>query len=291
MASTLLDPRWLVLIALASCAAPGRPAGDLVTSSGALVARLVNPTHDLARHGDTCKPWHQVFAPDGRQITKDLGGQYEHHRGLFLGWNRVRCDGRTFDFWHCGKGETQRVVQVAGQPGPGAAQVVAVDWCAPDGAVVLHERRTLTVQSLGDGVQCLRLVTEVRAAAGEVQLDGDAHHAGCQFRAVKEFGDAAGPKVTYVRPDSAQGGNDDLWTGCRWIAAVLPFADGPVTVLRIEGASNPPATWSTRPYGRFGAMSRATLKAGTAVQLDFVYVVAAGARDAAWCERIVCDQD
>jgi len=64
----------------------------------------------------------------------------------------------------------------------------------------------------------------------------------------------------------------------------LPFASGPVTVLRVEAADNPAATWSTRAYGRFGAMCTAKLTKDAPLRLRYRYVVAIGARDAAWCD-------
>jgi hypothetical protein len=104
------------------------------------------------------------------------------------------------------------------------------------------------------------------------------------LRAAQAFAAADGPKARFVRPANASGGKDDVWTGCAWLAAVLPFADGEVTVLRIEHAANPPATWSARPYGRFGAMCTAELRTDAPLRLRMRWVIAAGARDAAWCE-------
>lgn len=271
---------WLFCWLAACATAPSVPVGDLVTSSGVLVARLVHPEYDPTHHAATCKPWHQVFTADGRQLTKDLGGLYEHHRGLFLGWNRVQCGGRTFDFWHCRKGESQRVVAVQQQPGPGGQQVVAIEWCDEAGRPVLHERRTVSVRCLGDGALGLRLVSELRATGDDVQLGGDAQHAGCQFRAAQAFAEGKA-KVTYVRPDSAQGGEDDIWTNCRWIAARLPFDPDPVVVLRAEHPDNPPAIWSTRPYGRFGAMCQARVTKDTTLRLQFGYVVVTDAAQVA----------
>lgn len=274
--STVNRSTYLLSLLAACATTPSVPVGDLMTSSGALVARLVHPEYDPAHHADTCKPWHQMFAADGRLLTKDLGGLYEHHRGLFLGWNHVQCGGRTFDFWHCRNGESQRVVEVRQQPGPGGEQGIAIDWCDAAGRPVLHERRTVVVRNLADGALGLRLTSELRAAGGDVQLGGDAQHAGCQFRAVQAFA-AGAAKVTYVRPTSAQGGEDDVWTHCPWIAAKLPFDRDPVVVLRAEHPDNPPAIWSTRPYGRFGAMCLAKVTKDAPLRLQFGYVVVSDA--------------
>ncbi len=278
--------RWLPLLALGACAmAPQAPPYDLVASSGTLVARLVAPTYDAVHHAETCKPWHQLFAPDGRQISKDLGGEFEHHRGLFLGWNQVRCGSAKYDFWHCRQGETQRVRSVAAQPGPGAGQDCRIDWCAKDGTPVVHEVRRLSVRQLG-AASCVHATHELLAADAPVVLDGDPQHSGAQFRAVQEFAAADAAKVTYVRPTTARAGNNDVWTTCRWIAAVLPFATGPVTVLRVEHADNPEATWSTRPYGRFGATWTATVTQQEPLRVRIAWIVQPGTADLATCEQL-----
>lgn len=269
----------LVCSLLAACTTGPAPApavaapGDLVTAAGTLTARLVQPVHDPAQHAATCKPWHQVFAADGRQLTKDLGGLYEHHRGLFVGWNQVRCGGATHDFWHCRKGETQQVRQLTAAARPGEPQVLAIDWLRGDGQAVLHEERRLAARSLDAATTCVEVTLTLRAADQDVQLGGDPQHSGCQFRAVQDFAEAGASPVTYVRPTSAQGGKDDVWTDCRWIAAQLPFADATIGVVRVEHPDNPPATWSTRPYGRFGAMCTATVTKDRPLRLRFAYLV------------------
>lgn len=264
----------LVMLALplAGCAAVPATSDDLKLPDGAVVATLVHPVHDPSRHADTCKPFHRVFADDGRQLTKDLGGLFPHHRGLFVGWNQVRSGGKSYDFWHCNHGEWQQLLDCRG--GGDAPQELRLEWRAPDGTPVVLERRRLAVRALPAGAFVCELTTELRAAAADVRLGGDPQHAGCQFRALQQFAEATQPKVTYVRPASAKGGADDVWTDCRWIAARLPFAAGEVVVLRVEHPDNPPAAWSTRPYGRFGAMCSATLTATTPLRLRFAYVIA-----------------
>ncbi|MCU0866803.1 MAG: PmoA family protein [Planctomycetes bacterium] len=248
--------RILCLSWLFCACAASPPSPELRTADGELGARLVAVPPDPAAHADSCKPYHEVFAPDGRLLTKGLGGTYPHHRGLFVGWNQVQVGGERFDFWHCKNGETQRLQKL----------------------LTAEEHRRG-----GAGEHWLELVVELRAGAAAVLLDGDPQHAGCQFRALQQFADRADPAIRYLRPSTAAGGKEDVWTGCGWIAAVLPFEDQPVTVLRCEHAGNPPATWSTRPYGRFGAMCKATIAPHQALTLRYSYVVALGERDAAWC--------
>lgn len=274
-----------VLLPLVACAtAPTPILGErLQTAGGRLVAELVHRTYDPADAVTTCKVYHHVFAPDGRLLTKGEGGEFEHHRALFVGWNRTRLGDRYFDFWHCHNGERLEFRGFAAD-GPPGTQTIDVAWVAGDGTEVLGERRALAVSDLDEGTTRLELDITLTAPGASVVLDGDPQHSGQQFRALDLFSPADAPKVQYLRPEGAVPHGNDVWTGCVWIAAVLPLPDGPVTVLRVEHQDNPPATWSTRDYGRFGAMHKAVVRGGAPLHLHYSYAVASGARDAAWCE-------
>lgn len=281
---------------LCSCAAGSQaapapaPAGE-VRAGGRLAARYVHATYDAAQHVATCKVWHEVFAPDGRLLTKGKGGRYEHHRGLFFGHDRVRCAARTFDFWHCGDGASQRHAGFAAPVELGLAgdwQVAAIDWCDATGAAIVRELRALRAAAPAPDVTRLDVVIALRAAGDEpVHLGGDPHHSGHQFRALGAFAEDGAARVRYVCPAGASSGHDDVWTGCDWIAAVLPLPDGPVTVVRVEHEGNPgPVRWSTRDYGRFGATFAHRLRPGEPLRLRYSYVVALGERTPAQCEAL-----
>lgn len=250
-----------------------------------LVARPWNPEDATS----TCKVYHHVFAPDGARLTKGEGGTFQHHRGLFVGWNRTRWNGRRFDFWHLPNGESQRWVETqepAALQLPNGAEVHHIQWCAPDGTVVVDELRGLAVLEHDDDSYALLLRIECRAPNGDVRLDGDPQHAGQQFRAPQRYAEDDAEPVRYVRPEAAERHENDVWTSCDWIAQVQPGPDGPVTVLRIESPDNPgKTTWSTRPYGRFGATRTFDVTAERPLRIDQIYKVAMGEHDRDWCAR------
>lgn len=264
-------------------------ASIVATKNGRLAARLVSPVHDAKHHQATSKVFHHVYAPDGRLLTKGPGGQFGHHRGLFLGWNQLSSGRERYDFWHCNRGEIQQHEGFIdhGEHGLGEDwQVSAINWLTPDGRALIAERRAIRARELGE-LTVLDLCSELRAFA-DVRLAGDPQHAGQQFRALQMFAEQNGPKVDYIRPLAAAGKGNDIWTGCEWIAAVLPMPDREVTVLRIEGRDNPlPTTWSTRAYGRFGATFTHRLRKGNVLKLSWTYVIANGRRDRDWCQRTV----
>ena len=276
---------WLLATA---CATPTAD-GVLELPDGRTAAKLQSAAYDGAQHDATCKVWHDVFSPGGTLLTKGLGGQHPHHRGLFVGWNRIRIGEATRDVWHCTAGVSQRWRQ---QLSPASHdlgaewQVQAIDWCDAAGQPFVHERRGLRVEAVDDTAFVLHMDVLLRAAHERVLLRGDPQHAGIQFRALQQFAEPGATPVRYVRPASAKAQDNDVWTGCEWIAAVLPLATGAVTVLRVEHADNPTATWSTRAYGRFGATYDLDLDADRAKRLRVDWVIADGERDATWCEQL-----
>jgi len=65
---------------------------------------------------ETYKVFHHVFdekgdnllknGPDGENpYTKSI--KYPHHRGVFIGWNKLQFDGNSYDTWHMTKGVRQ----------------------------------------------------------------------------------------------------------------------------------------------------------------------------------------
>ena len=281
--------RWMLLLLVACTAAETAPHSDGRVFAGRhLAATWVNTPYDPARHADTCKVFHHVIAPDGRVVTKGPGGRYPHHRGLFLGYQKVQCGDRTFDFWHCNDAESQRDVgeaepQALGLPSDYTVAIVA--WCDAEGDVIVREHRALRARVV-DEATVLDVVVELLAPGARVVLDGDAHHSGHQFRAL-DASFVPGTEVRYLRPEGAKALGDDIWADCAWTAAVLPLAGGDVTILRVEASSNPhPARWSTRPYGRFGATFACTLEPAEPRRFAWHYAVAGGALDAARCAAL-----
>ena len=260
---------------------------DLTFASGAPATMFFHREHDPKRHHDTCKVFHHVRALDGTLLTKGNGGMFQHHKGLFIGWNRTKWNGQRFDFWHMPKQELQVfrgfLPHDAMNMAEGA-QVCAIEWITPAGEVVIAERRGLQITEQRADSYTLHLRSELRAPNGKVRLAGDPQHSGQQLRSPQAFAPADATKVAYVRPDDARGHGNDVWTECEWIAAIQRHGADSYTILRVEGAGNRGETkWSTRDYGRFGATRAVDVTAAQPLVLDQYYVIADGARDAAWC--------
>ncbi len=272
-------PAFLLLLATA-CAAP--PPADVLVDAK-LAARWIHG-YDEARREATFKVFHEIRHPGDPALvlTKGPGGEYPHHRGVFLGWNRTTRGDARFDFWHCNHGESQRHVAFVGDGAAGAPQAMAVDWLGADGAVIVHEVRALAVRDRADGARQCDFTMELRAAVGTVQLRGDPHHAGFHFRAANAWALPDTPKVTFLRPAGALDRGNDIWGNCGWVAARLPLAP-PVTVVLVDHPGNPRGSrWSTRDYGRFGVMPQADLGADP-LRLRYRLLLVQGEVDADRC--------
>jgi len=210
----------------------------------------------------TSKPiWHLFVPGTDVLLTKGQGGEYPHHRGLFLGWNQTVVGNAKFDFWHCPAAlqrhtgySLRREVQsaVRGEVATGT------HWLTPLDEPVVRDRRRLTFwQTEADGggsaePSTLLDVAIELSADQAVALRGDPQHAGFQLRVADEV--AQRKDARYVRPDGAKGGEDDVWTDCPWVTGLFRIGGFDVAVLHMSHPDNPtPLAYSTRAYGRFGA--------------------------------------
>jgi len=285
--------RWSLATFAAFAACSASPAtssncDDFFVGS-TLAAHYAHEPYDTARTKETSKVWHDVFAPDGRRITKGLGGEFEHHRGLFFAFHKTVHAGRTLDFWHCRNGESQQDVGICDVTDLGLDndfRAVAIEWRDATGKAVVRERRALRALALDARTWRFDFVSELRADE-LVSLSGDPHHSGCQFRALAEFAEKDGKKVTFVRPPNATAHANDEWTDCAWMAMVLPLDGEAVTVLRCEMPGNPvPVRWSSRDYGRFGSTFAHTLQPGAPLRVSYAWIVSLGALDEASCAQL-----
>ena len=81
---------------------PGKQV--LVSADGKPVARFV--------HGEgQFKPYLHVYGEEGELLTNagldaagKAAGKYPHHRGIFIGWNKLTSDLGNFDLWHFNTG-------------------------------------------------------------------------------------------------------------------------------------------------------------------------------------------
>ncbi|HUG41568.1 MAG TPA: DUF6807 family protein [Longimicrobiales bacterium] len=267
--------------AAALLSTPECPAGEwaweraeshasVLRRDGRAVLRYEHPVFDPDRIEETKKPFHHVFDPDGRRpITKGVGGQFSHHRGIFYGYNDIRIEGEVerLDVWHGADGEhTEHVRVLEEYAGPVmGGHRVEILWKDRGGTPFIEEERDVRVFDLPGDELLIDVVSTLRSLRGAIALGGDRQHAGVQFRAAQEVADS--PESTrFIRPaawahlpaDQEQDGAHFI--DLPWNAMRFSLDGRSYTVAYLSHPSNPEgADMSERQYGRIGEFIRRTI--------------------------------
>ena len=226
---------------------------------------------DPARIEETKKPFHMVYDPSGSHfITKGLGGQFPHHRGIYFGYNKCKIGKNTYDTWHCHRGEHQLHRKIIFEHvGPVfGGHAVEIHWNDREGRPFAKEIRTVRVFHIAEDQLLIDFRTLLEAVDQPVILDGDRQHAGVQFRSTNELSENPGKaKPRYLRPEqwkdlpenkqfNTSEHKDLPWNSIRFFAN-----EKPVTVAYLSDPKNPgPAEFSERLYGRFGEFFKFELR-------------------------------
>lgn len=201
---------------------------------------------------------------------------YPHHRGIFIGWNRLEFEGKRFDLWHM-----SGVVQVHQKflemtAGPVLARSSSlVNWNDKGGEAMIAEQRQVTVFRQSEPtVLLLDFQSELKAVRGDVFLNGDPEHAGMQYRAHNDVATGGKEvKATYLfHKDGIDPKKDaDL----PWAAMSCGLNGRRYSVLHMNHTDNPKQTFYSayRDYGRFGAFFKKKIGAGETLTLRYRILV------------------
>lgn len=289
---------------------PQPGTSDLLLGDKPVVRYMALPYDNSSKEKehDTYKVFHHVFAPDGKTlITKGPGGQYTHHRGLYVAWNKTSYEGKTDDFWHCTKGAHQAHVKFTHQAADAkqGTAVSVIHWNDSAGKPVIIENRSIGVSRSPEGTTGWQINwnTDLASQRGEIKLDGDRQHAGFQFRAVQTVAEKTSAR--FIRPENfppqpeavqvGDAGDPPAHSNIPWVAMTYEVEGQKVTVAYLEDPSHPkPSLFSERPYGRFGAFWKTTLAADKPLHMRYRLVITFGApptRDTIqkWFERFASE--
>ena len=232
------------------------------------------------RRFETYKPFLHVY-DDGQRLTNGPDGEseyvadnilYPHHRGLFIGWNKLRCNGQRYDLWHMPNvAQVHQRFEEKTATDDVARFVSVVHWNDPEGKPLLVEQRSVAARALAaPGIVCLDFVSRLQAMQGDVELDGDPEHAGMQYRPHNDVatGDAEG-KAKYLF--HAEGVDPRKDKDLPWAALTYGLGDVSYTVQHMNYPENPEGTVYSayRDYGRFGAFARTTIDKGETLTLRY----------------------
>ena len=237
---------------------------------------------------ETYKPLHHVFdahgknlltnGPDGEQrYTKGI--KYPHHRGIFIGWNRLEFGGQRFDLWHMsGVSQVhQKFLEMAA--GPVLARSISlINWNDKGGEAMIAERRQVTVFGQNEPtVLLLEFQSELKAVRGDVFLNGDPEHAGMQYRAHNDVATGGNEvKATYLFHKDGINPKKDV--DLPWAAMSCGLNGRRYSVLHINHPDNPKQTLYSayRDYGRFGAFFKKKINDGDTLTLRYRILVVEG---------------
>lgn len=249
-----------------------------VLCGGRIVGRYVyayDPSTPEKKN-ETYKPFLHVFDAEGKApITKGPGGEYTHHRGIYIGWNKIGFSGKTYDRWHM-KGGEQVVQGKLGTRSDAASATVTstVHWNDEAGKPILVETRTLTfLRAPAPAYALIDFRSELQAPSGDVSLGGDPEHAGIHFRPANEV-DRAKTAYAYagvnVDPHKA--------TDLAWVGETFSLGGKSYSVVQMNHPNNPQGTRVSayRNYGRFGMFPAATVKSGETRSFAYRFLVAEG---------------
>ena len=217
--------------------------------------------------------------PDGLRPYLTNRILYPHHRGIFIGWNRLEFGGKRYDFWHMGEQgrvqKHQKFLELTAGPVLAKSSSL-VHWNDKNGQTIIAEERETTVFRQGDPtVLLLDFCSDLKAVRGDVFLDGDPEHAGFQYR--PHDGVAKGAKdvkATYLF--HKEGINPKKDKDLPWVGLSYGLGGRRYSVEHINHPDNPkPVIYSAyRDYGRFGAFFKKEIKAGETLTLRYrIWVV------------------
>jgi len=235
---------------------------------------------------DTAKTYLHVFDAEGKEpITKGPGGELPHHRGIFIGWNKLTVDGKADDLWHMKGSEQLHQKFVDEKADDTSASITSlVSWKGKAGATLLEERRTMTFRKAPAPAYLLvDFTSTLTAVAGEVKLDGDPEHAGLQFRPANEV-DRGKTRHLFPKADAAPLKDLDY----PWALESYILRGKTYNVAYLNHPENPTGTRFSayRDYGRFGAFFKTTVAKDAPLTLKVRFVVGEGALpDAAWIQE------
>ena len=249
-----------------------------VLNDGKVIARYMyaNDLSTKERTFDTAKTYLHVFDAEGKApITKGPGGNFPHHRGIFVGWNKLTVDGKQDDLWHM-PGTRQLHRKFSGEKsGKDSASVTSeVSWVDKAGKPLIEEKRTMTFLDAPEpAYEMIDVNTTLKAVAGDTLFNGDPEHSGLQFRAANEV---KAEKTMYLFPKEKADPHKDL--DYTWVGESYVLGDKTYSVIYLNHPKNPTKTRFSayRDYGRFGGFFTTSLKKDEELNLQVRFLIIEG---------------
>ena len=212
-------------------------------------------------------------------ITKGPGGQYTHHRGIFIGWSKLGFNGKSYDRWHMKDGAIVHQKFHEHKTRGNTASITSVtQWNDGGKKPILDEERTMTVWTPEEGWARVVIFfkSKLTATYGDVALKGDPEHAGIQYRPADEVNRK---KTRYLFPkEEITAGNVKKHKDLAWIAETCWLGDKAHSVVQLNHPGNPKGTVHSayRDYGRFGSFFEKDIKKGETLTVNYAFAIVDG---------------
>lgn len=249
---------------------PGRRVD--ITQDGVPRARLIYGEGQI-------KPYLRVQGEAGDGLNEwSEKQQYPHHRGIYIGWNKIVSDLGSFDLWHMNNGGKMTLAKLEKlEAGKDSATIVAtIEWRggkadAAGSDLLLTETRTLTVSR--PAAQTTQVDAQfVLKPVRDLTLGGDLQHAGIHFRASASVQTSA-KDTTYVwEPDLAGPGGKVVSKEMKWVRYTFPIGERWYHATELNAPTNPVEELSWRDYGRFGFFFAKPLKKDETLAVKYRFV-------------------
>lgn len=254
---------------------------DILAGEKALVRYMYeyDTSSDQTKHA-TYKPYLHVFDADGKSlITKGPGGQFTHHRGIFIGWSKIGFNGKRYDRWHMKDGAIVHQSFKKKEARENMASITSMtQWHDAEKNPILDEERTMTVWTPGQGWAraVIFFRSKLTASHGDVSLKGDPEHAGIQYRPADEVNRK---KTVYLFPkEEITTANVKKEKDLAWIAETYWLGDKAHSVVQFNHPTNPKGTVHSayRDYGRFGSFFEKDIKKGESLTVNYAFALVEG---------------
>lgn len=283
-----------------------------VTQDGKLVARLIYGEGQVM-------PYLALYDPAGRRITNpglDRTGQTvgiePHHRGIFIGWQKIVSDLGTATLWGLGgsgkanKEAPSRMqlveIERIATDQESATIVARIEWRAPvkDAAgsnLLITETRTLRISRPAPDVSVQVDASFRLKAARNLSLGGDVQHAGIHLRVDQEvvaraddtsylWSPATAPTAGKGYSKTAKGNAGAVVSReLKWGEFLFPLHGRWYSAQQMTAPKNPVEEFSTREYGRFGFFFKRDLKKDESLDLTYRFLVREAAAPASAPKR------
>lgn len=251
-----------------------------VLLDGKIVARYMyaHDTSSKEKRVETYKPYLHVFDAEGKgPITQGAGGKlYPHHRGIYIGWQKLGYQGKTYNFWEMASGDIVHERFTNQKADADMATFTSSTRWLPTGSdkPVIEEERTMTFHRAPAPVRLIiDFTSKLTAPNGDVALDSNPEHGGVHYRPA---GDISAKETVYVFPTAHADAHKDV--DYPWVGETYALNGKKYSVVEMNSPGNPKGTqWSAyRDYGRFGAAPKAEVKSGESLTVNYRFLIADG---------------